>query len=197
MPLVHLVLMEASMDLTDLASVKAWLGLPAETGASDAFLSQLITAASVFVTDYLSRNLISASYVETYDGTGNRSMLLRQAPITAVQSINFCGRILATAANPVLGTPGFLFDGRRLSLIGDCFPYGAAVVVSYTAGYATVPASVAQAVIELAGEAFRRRERIGQSSKTLGGQETVAFQVGDMNATIKAMLAAYQAVAPV
>ena len=185
------------MDLTDLDSVKAWLGLPSGAGPNDAILSQLITAASGFVAGYLNRGLLSASYTETYDGTGARSLMLRQAPITAVQSVSFCGRTLTTPGDPVAGTPGFIFDGRRLSLIGGRFPHGGLVVVSYTAGYAATPDAVNQAVIELVGEAFRRRERIGQSSKTLGGQETVAFQVTDMNATVRAMLASFQAVVPV
>ncbi len=185
------------MDLTDLSNVKSWLGLPGEPGPSDALLAQLITAASAFVADYLNRNLLSATYTETYDGTGTRLLLLRQAPITAVQSVSFCGRILTTQADPIAGTPGFHFNGRRLSLVGEHFPQGAPVVVTYTAGFEIAPAAVVQATIELVGEAFRRRDRIGQTSKTLGGQETVAFQVGDMNATTKAMLASYQAVVPI
>ena len=60
------------------------------------------------------------------------------------------------------------------------------MVVSYTAGYATVPAGVQQAVTELVGEAFRRRDRIGQTSKSLGGQETTSFLAAEMNATVKA-----------
>jgi hypothetical protein len=187
----------ADGDLTDLPTLKAWLGLPAEAGANDSLLASLITAASGFVGGYLNRSLLSADYVEVYEGNGAGWMLLRQAPITAVQSVAFRGLTLTAAADPVNATPGILFDGRRLSLLGHHFPHGAPVVVSYTAGYATTPAPVAQVVVELAGEAFRRRDRIGQSSKTLGGQETVAFQNTDMNATIKAMLAPYQAVAPV
>jgi hypothetical protein len=185
------------MDLTDLPSVKAWLGLPSAAGPSDGLLAQLITAASAFIGDYLNRQLLSANYVETYDATGTRSLMLRQAPVTAVASVSFCGQAWTTPGDPVAGTPGFIFDGRRLSLIGGCFPSGALVTVSYTAGYAAVPPAVAQAAIELVGEAFRRRERIGQSSKSLGGQETAAFQVTDMNATNRQMLAAYRAVAPV
>ncbi len=187
----------ADGDLTDLDSVKAWLGLPAEAGASDGLLAGLITAASDFVSGYLNRSLLSADYVEVYDGNGAGWMLLRQAPITAVQSVSFAGVTLTAAADPVAGAPGILFDGRRLSLLGYRFPHGVPVVVTYTAGYPSTPAAVQQAVSELVGEAFKRRDRIGQSSKTLGGQETVAFLTTDMNATIKAMLAPYQAVAPV
>ena len=184
------------MDLTDLATVKAWLGLAADPGPNDDLLTQLITAVSAYVCAYLNSALLSGAYTETYDGCGGRFMLLRQAPITAVQSISFCGQTLTTPGDPVAGTPGYWFEGRRLSLIGARFPRGAPVVVSYSAGYATVPGDVSQAATELVGEAFRRRERIGQTSKSLGGQETVAFQPADMNATTRAMLAAYRAVAP-
>jgi hypothetical protein len=187
----------ADGDLTDLASVKAWLGLPAEAGANDALLAALISAASDFVVGHLNGNLLSADYVEVQDGNGSAWMLLRQAPITRVASVSFAGVTLTAAADPVAGVPGLMFDGRRLSLLGYRFPYGAPVVVSYTAGYASPPPAIRQAVNELVGEAFRRRDRIGQTSRTLGGQETVAFQTSDMNAAIQAMLAPYQAVVPV
>lgn len=187
----------AAGDLTDLATVKAWLGLPAEVGANDGLLADLITAASDFVGRYLNRSLLSADYVEVHDGNGSGWMLLRQAPITAVASVAFAGLTLTTPADPATGAPGLMFDGRRLSLLGYRFPHGRPVVVSYTAGYATPPPAVRQAVNELAGEAFRRRDRIGQTSRTLGGQETVAFQTTDMNAAVQAMLSPYQAVVPV
>ena len=187
----------AAGDLTTLDNVKAWLALPAEPGASDNLLSLLITAASSFVVGYLGRDLIPTSYTEVYDGTGAAWLMLRQAPIIAVRSVSFCGRTLTVPADPVAETEGFLFDGRRLSLIGDVFPHRRLVVVSYTAGFAALPEAIEQAVIELVGEAFKRRDHIGQSSKTLGGQETVAFSPADMNATVTMALAPYRAVAPV
>lgn len=188
----------AAGDMTNLAAVKAWLGLPAEAGANDGVLSGLITAASDFVGQYLDRPLVSASYVDVRNGNGLDFMLLREGPITAVAEIAFAGGVAyTTVGDPITGAPGFLFDGRKLSLVGAVFPRGERVVVSYTAGYATVPASVEQAVNELVGEAFRRRDRIGQTSKSLGGQETTAYSALDMNATIKAMLAPFVAIAPV
>ena len=184
-------------DLTSLANLKAWLAVPCDAGPSDTLLARLITSASALVVDYLGREILTAVYTEVYDGTGAGWMMLRQAPIVSVQSVSFAGRTVTSPADPVAGTPGYLFDGARLSLLGEVFPYRSRVVVSYTAGYASAPPAVEQATIELAGEAFRRRDRIGQTSKTLGGQETTAFAVTDMNATIKTLLAPYRAVAPV
>ena len=181
-------------DLTDLATVKSWLGLT--TTGSDALVSSLITAVSAFIANYVGRQVLTASYVETYRGNGQCELLLRNFPITAVASVAFAGQTITTPADPVALTSGILFDDRTLTLVGGRFPIGLPVVVTYTAGYATAPADVAQATVELVGEAFRRRERIGLSSKTLGGQEVVAFSLKDMNDTAKALLASYQVLAP-
>ena len=184
-------------DLTSLANLKAWLGVPCDAGPSDPLLARLITSASAIVVAYLGREILTQVYTEVYDGRGGRTLLLRQSPITAVQSVSFKGTTFTTPGDPLAGTPGFWFTDRLLSLIGERFPERGLVVVTYTAGYATLPPSLVQAVNELVGEAFRRRERIGQSSKSLGGQETVSFSTADMNAAVKTALAGFMAVAPI
>ena len=184
----------AAGDLTDLDTVKTWLGVSGAT--TDAQISSLITAVSSFVTNYLGRQILSADYAETYRGNGQSVLLLRNFPITAVDSVAFAGQTVTAAADPVALTSGILFDDRSLCLIGHRFPLALPVVVTYTAGYAATPPDLAQAAIELVGEAFRRRDRIGLSSKTLGGQEVVAFSLKDMNDTVRALLAPYQVLAP-
>lgn len=63
--------------------------------------------------------------------------------------------------------------------------------------YSFVPWSVSQAVCELIGEWYKRKDRIGLLSKTLGGQETVTFSSKDMNDTIRAAFQFYANVVPV
>lgn len=184
----------AAGDLTDLDSVKAWLGVAST--ASDAQLSGLITAVSAFIANYLGRQLLQADHVETYRGNGQSVLLLRSFPITAVASVAFAGQTITAAADPVALTSGVLFDDRALRLVGHRFPIGRPVVVSYTAGYPVPPPDIAQAAMELVGEAFRRRERIGVASKTLGGQEVVSFSQKDMNDSVRMLLAPYQVLAP-
>ncbi len=61
---------------------------------------------------------------------------------------------------------------------------GHAVSLSY--GY--VPQDVAQAALELAAERFRASERIGLRSKSVGGQETISYDVSAVPAPVLAML---------
>lgn len=67
---------------------------------------------------------------------------------------------------------------------------GATVRVSY--GY--VPADVEQATIEWVADRYMTRTRIGQASKTLGGQETVSFIVKPMPEIVSRLLQPYRRV---
>jgi hypothetical protein len=70
---------------------------------------------------------------------------------------------------------------------------GAEIVVTY--GY--TPEDIQQALVELVGERFRGRDRIGEASQSLGGHVTTSFSQKDMNATIKSLLQPYRQVVPV
>lgn len=59
------------------------------------------------------------------------------------------------------------------------------------------PYSVSEAVTELIAEWYRRKDRIGLLSKTLGGQETVTFSQKDMNDTIRNAFNFYSNVVPI
>lgn len=63
--------------------------------------------------------------------------------------------------------------------------------------YSYVPADVEQAVWELVGERYRAQERIGLNSKSLGGQETVSYDIRAMNPYIRELLNPYKRVVPV
>lgn len=62
--------------------------------------------------------------------------------------------------------------------------------------YDYAPFDVSFAVTELCGEWYRRKDRIGILSKTLGGQETVTFSQADIGASIKTSLQPYMNVVP-
>ena len=63
-----------------------------------------------------------------------------------------------------------------------------------TYGYA--PWDIAFAATEVVGEWYKRRDRIGVLSKTLGGQETVTFSKMDMNSSTRSSLQNYMNVVP-
>ena len=68
---------------------------------------------------------------------------------------------------------------------------GQALTLSY--GY--VPQDITQAALEMAAERFRAAEHIGLRSKSVGGQETIAYDASAIPAPILAMLQPYKRVA--
>lgn len=196
----------AAGDLTTLANLKAWI--PGLTGTSDDLaLSRLISATSAQFNAYLSRSLLTASYTESYDGKDTASMILANFPITAVSSLSIDGIPIPAAPLPTPTGPqpaGYVFTAKMLSLVGGGYPFGASyrftrgyqnVQVAYTAGLAAVPFDIEQACIEYCAIRYSERQRIGQKSKSLGG-EVVSFFAGDLTPSVKLLLAPYRRVAP-
>jgi hypothetical protein len=174
--------------LCNLSDVKNWLGL---TNANDdQLLTTLIANVSQAALSFLRRaSLASASYTEKYDGTGTPTLALLNYPITAVSSLTINNMTIQASPDGVV--TGYVFDDYTLKLIGlggawDLAPafYGTPenfikgfqnVAVSYTAGYASVPADISQALVEWCAFRYRARGWIGQKSKHLATGESVTF----------------------
>jgi len=180
-------------DLTTLANVKQWLGVTVST--DDAFLGRLISFASVFVQNLLNRNILSTAYTETYDGNSGTALFLPNYPITAVSSLTIDGISIPAASSPLVS--GYTFNSTRISLNGYRFNRGYNnVAISYTAGFASVPLDLEQAVIEIVGIKYREIKRIGEVSKSIAG-EVVSFSQADIPPTAKTILQQFKRVIPV
>jgi hypothetical protein len=210
-------------DLTTLADVKAWLstGQQAFPPTDDALLTRLITAASGLIQTWLKRSIVQQDWFELRDGPGTSQFphetrfQFGAFPVTAVSLVVVDNVTVpaippAAVAPPGMATPtpytsqsGYLFTPTQLVIRGYPVPRKAAcVTMQYTAGFATVPGDIAQACIELVCRKYRERTRIGERSRSLGGQETVSyetvsFSLRDMASDIQLLLSQYRMVAPV
>lgn len=267
--------MAAQGDLTTLENVKGWLntGSSAFPGTDDRLLARMITSASRWVENYLSRKIVPANYVEKYNGTGTNQICLRNSPIVSVSALQMDG-LTITPSNPAPTGNGYLHDDTTLAMVCFAFTRGFQnVTVSYVAGfqatetivvpasggpykvtglsrvwnsdrgvsylvgntpltlvtgapaageykvaagtdgtftytfnvadvaqqvivtYGYTPADLEQAVIELIGETYKRRGRIGEESKGVG-PATVSFSTKVLNENSKSDLDQYKNVVP-
>lgn len=191
-------------DLTTLANVKQWLNV--QNTNDDALLQRLITAISTAIQSYLNRTIASTQYTEAYSGSGSDTLAIANYPIQSVQSLVIAKATIAASADGFL--PGYIFDDRFLYLIGQSFYQGGlapgvfpkwppkGVQITYTAGYATTPADLEQAVIEAIGLRFKERDRIGVQSKSLA-TETISYVLNALSQTGMAVVNNYRKVVPV
>ena len=192
-------------DLCQLADVTAWLqtGQNPFPSVDDALLTRLITAVSQFVQSWLQRQIALCDWIETRDGNGGQRMAFANFPVSAVLSLTIDGLTIPPAPPPgTIGaggfTAGYVFSPTELALRGYVFSRRAQnVIVTYTAGYASVPPDISQACIELVCQRYRERSRVGEVSKALMSGETVTYSQKDMSDDVKTLLQQYQVVAPV
>lgn len=177
------------MPLATLADLKTYLGIT--TAAVDTELTRLLNMASQVAEQHVERTLSSGARTERRSGKGGNVLYLKNYPITAVSLLTIDGTTY-TASDGT--TTGYLIndDGMSLTLIGACFNVGVKnIVVNYTAGYTTIPDDVQHSVIEIAAQAYREKDWIGFSAKTLAG-ESVTFTRGFIPDSAKAVLGLYQ-----
>ena len=187
------------MTLCALADVKTYLGIT-DTN-SDAVLNALVANASAMVEQFCNRVFAQASYTDVLNGTGKSVISLRNSPITAIASVTVDTVAQLPAPNAI--SPGFVFDTQTVYLRGGGYPSGSFgfsgsfskgvqnVVVTYTAGFATIPLDVAQACIELVAMKYAKRNRIDKQSETLGTQQTISYTMADVPASVKTALQPY------
>lgn len=182
-------------DLTTLAKVKEWLEIPTGNTSKDALLTRLVSAASSGIETWCGRTFALTDYVEVRNGPGGQQLMLANYPVTTVTSVTVDWR--PVVASPGSGQPGYEFDDTVLTLMGGLnFTRDKRNVrVAYRAGYATTPAEVEQACIELVGLRYREMDRIGMVSKQLAG-EVITFTTKDFTDSVRNVLEQYRKVVP-
>ncbi len=142
---------------------------------------------------------VTVSYSAGYQITNETSVVPATAPYTVVPQAPYgdwasdAGVIYANGRplTPVSGTP----NAGQYSAGNGTYNFapadaGAPVTLAY--GY--VPADLASCCMDWVAERYTYRSRIGQHSKSLGGQETIAFIVKDIPDFVLTALSPYRRV---
>ena len=104
------------------------------------------------------------------------------------------GAKYATSGLPLVLVTGAPSQGQYSAASG-VYSFAAAdqnAGVSISYGY--IPQDIVQAALELTAERFRAAERVGLRSKSVGGQETIAYDMSAVSAPIMALLQPYRRV---
>jgi hypothetical protein len=174
-----------SGDLTTLAAVKDWLGLA--VSGDDMKLARLISAVSAFIQSWINRQLVSASYTETRDGTGTRRLALANYPVTAVASVTLDGVTLPSYQYVWTSTASSSRAG-----------FSAAARITWSSptppGYSTVPMDIQQACIDLVALRYQRAAAVTSRARRRQNETVIYAGDADMPASIAGVLQQYKRV---
>jgi len=145
------------------------------------------------------RGSVSVRYKSGFVITGEKQAVPAAVPYTIAPNFRCLGDVSVKRADGTLFTP---VDGApaagQYSFNDGLYTFAAADAnTSVFITYSFCPADIEQAVWELVGERYLYKDRIGVNSKSLGGQETVAFSTKSMSAYVKETLVRYANVTPI
>ena len=143
--------------------------------------------ALVFRHGAVSRGLVTVGYRAGYEITGEPAVVPSAPPYT-LDAVAPYGAWQVDTGVAGAASPYTVAGGAYSFAPSDA---GTAVTLSY--GY--VPADLARAACEWVADRYATRTRIGQSAKTLGGQETASFIVKAMPDIVDRLLQPYRRVA--
>jgi hypothetical protein len=165
--------------LATLAQVKQFIGnVPDPT--DDALLSRLLDASAELIERSCNRVFGATVYSETRDGNGLDFMVFSNRPVVSVGSLTINGQTVPQSTNYASG--GWVLASAWKIALRDPYRFHEGiqnVSVIYTAGFATIPPDLTQACCLLASLAYKERDRMGISSKSVGG-ENITFTNDDL-----------------
>ncbi|WP_158812522.1 hypothetical protein [Methylocapsa sp. S129] len=143
---------------------------------------------------------VAISYTAGYAVSGEAQIVPASAPwqIAAAAPYGPWGcdvGIVYAATGAALTAVGASPSAGQYAVSGGLYSFSAAdAATSLSISYGYIPQDIAQAALELAAERFRAAERIGLKSKSVGGQETIAYDTSAMSAAVLALLQPYRRV---
>lgn len=170
--------------------IKQYLQLGDTDGGQDVLLDRLGLATESLLSKWLGRSLGSTTYTnDRYDGNGRDTLYLRDGPISALASVSIGGSAVTSGDGSTWPLPQIVYFSdylRRADGLG--FPLGFSnVLVTYTAGFGTVPSAVVQAGVQWAAQLF------GSGRRGLTADN--GLDLAEMPETVKAALWPYRRVA--
>lgn len=157
-------------DLTTRVNVKRLLGVPSAVTMHDDFIDTLLEVADQQIIAYSGMAALTQTTVtdEAYNisGGAENQFTLRNFPVSAVAAVKSAGSTLSTSSWYFEPRSGLL----ALKKSGSFFPTGRQnIEVTYTYGYATVPADLSYAASLICAYHFNVGRHAGMRSESGSG----------------------------
>jgi uncharacterized phiE125 gp8 family phage protein len=133
--------LDTTKALISLQEAKEYLGIDNATTTQDAILSALLNGIGEWVSKFLGRNLVQATYTEYYDGDGADELMLKNVPIVSVTSV-YVDALRAFGSDTLIASSNYIVKKavgilKAWQLFGFWTHGDANIKVTYVAGYTT------------------------------------------------------------
>lgn len=174
--------------LCSVSDVRDTPGVP--SSISDAYITRKVNQATLIIENYCGRRFKETDYVdEPHDGSLTDQLVLLQRPVNTSETFTLKSRdsTLNQADTTTIDTDNYFINSEAGTVGAVSSFYGSfdRWLVTYTAGYATIPADIAEACCTLAAYLCINALTPGQSAKRKqeGSREIEYFAAGGGNTT--------------
>lgn len=161
---------DTTISLTTLAKVKTFLRIT--SSSFDSELEALIDSFSRFISNQTGRILKEADITqELHSGKGEQFLVLKNLPATDITAFEYADGDLGSRTWTAFDSDEYELDpdSGRIYVPGGV-PYGFNNIrVSYTAGYATIPADLEELANAMVAKVFDDARSQGKSSEGIDG----------------------------
>ena len=180
-------------DLIKLDEYKKFAEIGASVTQGDARLSYLITLTSEFIENYCGRVFSTASHVEQVKDD-DTFLFVRNIPITTLTSVEYFDAAKAWTVLDVESYMPYLEDGQ-IELIDVPIVYAVArpYRLTYTGGYANIPADLKLAALDLVTYYYKRESAPKKAASDVM-ITTPVVEANNLPAHIKRVLDLYRAI---
>lgn len=188
-----------SYALTDVASVKESLGIASGDSSKNNLIIRKINQATLMIEGFCNlpynHHFKETTYTnEEYDGSGSNQVVLKMRPVTSISSFQYRNTTVNQDDWDDTDSEHYFNDlsSGVINLLSTQSRNFNAYRVTYTAGFATIPADLAEAAVMLAGYLVEnsasgtavKRKREGQreieyfQASSSGGNDSIIQQLG-------------------
>lgn len=171
-----------SYSLCSVDNVKETLGIASSDSSWDNLIIRKINQATEIIEGWCNRRFLETIYTdELYDATYDRQLVLRQYPVTSTTTFALAARdtTLNEGSFDSVDSEQYFIDrkGGIVDAVSDFWGGYDQWRVTYSAGYATIPADLAEACATLAAYLVTNdpATQTGVSSKREGSREIHYF----------------------
>lgn len=176
--------------LTNVADVKESLGIASSDSTYNNLIIRKINQATEQIERYCGRRFASTTYTdEEYDATNTNQIVLKQRPITGTPTFSVRDTALNVSTWEVIDTQLYFVDLNAgvVDLLFNAVGRWNRYKFTYTAGYTTIPADLAEACASLAAYYVNNADGsdVGVTKKQEGAR---SLQYGNAPLTFNAIM---------
>lgn len=177
--------------LATVSELKQYLWI--HDNSQDFVLWLFLRWANQIILTHINRDIIKEDYQTTFNGNGQKYVMLKNYPINEIYSLEINNGKLDEQEWEEIDPSKYTFESKtgKVMLLFNLFRWFNNYRITYNAGYEQVPADLQMATLKLAAKYYNNRSSDGIKWETVNG-DRLDYEVSEIPSDIMVVLSSYR-----